>query len=741
MYKFARWFTAAIILSAGAFSFAELPPTVTLPNTTTTRPKLEEQEKLINAVKGSFVSVEYTLQYDKGEAPHGTSFTDRCPFCGDFHSDALDDLIREERPLQKTGLMIDKNTILTSDVQINPRFIKSITVRACVDSEAGNTGVTATIASYAKSQNAVILHIDGEVAGVTPAAFDGSKAGPYSLVLASKENGMWTYGLHPMGGDLMVSATKKVVPVPAGLAVDSSGTPVGVSTGSPLPPDDSWKGSPTQWPAISSQDMSAAMSALQASTDKSIVRVTLNFRSPKNLDQQALYRNTDDTASAAEQQVLGLILDDKQILILADLKPKVTARLQRIKVFTDPPIEATFKASLTDYGAFVADLKKPAEGSLKFSTQSLQDLTYQSLPSADILLQGDKRVAYFQPLRFSGLVIGWRKNLYPDLASMDRPTFLFDSDGALLALPMQRRQKASVEERYENNSTVITPVAQLAAVLSDLSKGSDPSNVPLAEADENRIAWLGFELQAMNKELARANGVSDQTNDGETGALVTYVYPDSPAAKAGVEAGWVLLRVDAADQPKPIDVKIENDPFADRPFPWDRLGEAPESIFDRIPTPWPKVENALVRNITDLGFGKTFTAEFFHDGKVEKKDFTIVQGPSYYQNAPKYKLDVLGLTVKDMTYEVRRYMQKKPDEPGVIISKIEMGSKASAAGLKPYEVITHVNDKPVLSVKDFETAVTGQTELRLSVKRMTRGRIVKVDITPAASQPAGDATN
>ena len=54
-----------------------------------------------------------------------------------------------------------------------------------------------------------------------------------------------------------------------------------------------------------------------------------------------------------------------------------------------------------------------------------------------------------------------------------------------------------------------------------------------------------------------------------------------------------------------------------------------------------------------------------------------MQGPPSYDSAPKYKQEALGLTVRDMTYEVRRYLQKKDDDPGVVISKIELGSKAS----------------------------------------------------------------
>jgi len=90
----------------------------------------------------------------------------------------------------------------------------------------------------------------------------------------------------------------------------------------------------------------------------------------------------------------------------------------------------------------------------------------------------------------------------------------------------------------------------------------------------------------------------------------------------------------------------------------------------------------------------------------------------------------MGLTLRDLTYEVRRYFQRKDDEPGVIISKIEQGSKASTSGLKPYEIITHVNDQPVRTVKEFQKLTDNQTELRLSVKRMAKGRQVKIILPP-----------
>jgi hypothetical protein len=315
-----------------------------------------------------------------------------------------------------------------------------------------------------------------------------------------------------------------------------------------------------------------------------------------------------------------------------------------------------------------------------------------------------------------------------------------------LALPVARREKVSVEERYSSAEPLLTPVAYLKAALDDLPNHLDAGNVPLPEGEESRLAWVGAELQPLDRELARANKVSDLTHDGETGAIVSYVYPNSPAAKAGIEPGYILLRLRVEGQPKPLEVALDRDDQMGGPFPWEELDELQEQFYDRIPTPWPSIENSLVRALTDLGFGTRYKAECFHDGQPVLKDLEVVQSPPHYESAPRYKSQALGLTVRDLTYEVRRYFQKKDDEPGVVISKVEPGGKASVAGIKPFETVTHVNDKPVMNVKDFEQAIAGQEELRLSVKRMTRGRVVKIKMAapaapakaPGAEKPAAE---
>ena len=75
-----------------------------------------------------------------------------------------------------------------------------------------------------------------------------------------------------------------------------------------------------------------------------------------------------------------------------------------------------------------------------------------------------------------------------------------------------------------------------------------PSDVAVVVIDqlrqygETRRGWLGVKIQTITDELAEASGVKENT-----GALVASVSPDSPAAKAGIQDGDVILRFDGKE--------------------------------------------------------------------------------------------------------------------------------------------------------------------------------------------------
>jgi len=700
---------------------------------------------IAEAVAPSLVRVEYTLQHDKGESPGldagplpfspfaGLPFSS---FAGRYGRFGAELMITQERPLEKPGFLLLPTRVISPDMMMHRRFIKDIAVRF------GEQVVKAKPAAFAKGQNGLFLDLAEPLKEAKPLAFNTKAKPPYMAVIYMRAGEAWTTNVEALG--MAVSVTEwgrkfRAAP-PYCLIVDNEGVPVGVSMNGELPIDDSWKGSPLKWQTYTAKEAQSLLADIKSRSGGSLPRVALSFRSPKKRPGGDRYSRREDDKT--ERNALGVLMDKKTILVLANLKPKVTARLQRILVHPPKgdPVAAKFQHSLKDYGCFVAKLEKPLDGAAKLSTKKITDYRNMMLPAAQIKLQGEKRVVYYVRSRIASYDIGWRRKTFPGVAGRGDNLYLFDPSGDLVALPVIRRPKAGIERDWDTGRNILTPVSHLKEVFADLAKNADPSNVPLTEAEENRLAWLGVVMQRLNKELARINNVSDQTRDGQTGGLISYVYPGSPADKAGIKVGHVLLRLHVKDRPQPIEVMIGSYGFGDRPFPWDRLDQMPEQYYDQIPQPWPPAETPFTRALTDLGFGKKYEAEFFADGKAFRKEFIVVASPMHFVSAKRHKDKKLGLTVADLTYEVRRYFQKKPGDPGLIVAKIEPGSKASVSGLKPYEIITHVNEKPVGNVKDFEKLIAGQTELRLAVKRMTRGRVVKIKMTGKEVPTSGPAT-
>jgi S1-C subfamily serine protease len=709
-------------------------------------PSLAEQAAVADAVQASLVRVEVSLRYDKGEEPRaGPSPQAGCAAQSQPHdSFQYADIVNEERPLELAGFLVSPTRVVALDPMIHPRFVEGIAVRFKGDL------VKARPAAYGKDQRAVFLELERPLKDAKPLKFDGNRKGPYLTVFYEQVDGVWTTGvdLVPEGGGLSVTETgRKYCPAPRGsLVVDRHGMPVALCMRDEMPPDDSWKGPPSAWAVMTADELAKLLDGIAGRVCTGAVRVTLYFRSPHK-DLRGM-RSRDEEKGATEQYATGVLLDANRVLVLANLKPGVTARLERILVRPEKgeAVAAKFTASLKDYGCLVATLEKPLPCTIALSAKNILDCKGLLLPAAEVRLHGEDWSVYYEHRRIEFFSVGWKRQVYPQLSQEGEgeSLVLFDEEGALLALPVARREKVALEDRYSSREPLLTPVAYLKPVLDNLQKYVDINNVPLGEDQESRLAWLGAELQPLNEELARAGKVSDLTHDGQTGAIISCVYPGSPAEKAGVEAGWILLRLRVEGQPKPLEVRLDREDRMDGPFPWEELDEVQEQYYDRIPTPWPGVENPLTRALTDLGFGTKFKAEFFADGKSVEKDLEVVPSPAHYDSAPRLKSAPLGLTVRDMTYEVRRYFQKKDDEPGVVVSKVEPGGKVSVAGIKPFEIITHVNDKPVMNVKDFEAATAGQEELRLSVKRMTRGRVVKIKMIgaaaaakpPAAEEPA-----
>lgn len=683
----------------------------------------------IDAVRPACVRIEYTLRYDNGEAPQSRGWRERCPNCGGYHGGGSgEQYVKQKRPKVVGGFLLSSRVVLSVDPQIHPRFIERIAVRA------GEQLVPATISAYPTKQNGVLLELEEPLTTAQPLAFDASAPGPYCAVTYRPVDAQFAVYAEPLSSNIVVrddGEQMRAVPA-AAVIVNGAGVPVGATMNSELPADDSWKGSPLEWPALDQAEMTATLARLAEVTTKGLLPVTLKFRSPKRDKMSHWGYSGDDDKIDTELRTVGVLVDEDTLLIPADLKPTDTARLEHIQIPRPDgeTITAEFGFSLRELGCLTAKLAQPLDGALQFDTGDIRELRNELAFAVEYKVFGDSHIKRVMHARVPSFSHGHNAWVFPSIASSEECSFLLRPDGTLCATRAIIRSLG--EERWWSDDPVLVPSGPLATLLADPTASADVSNVPLSIEQENRVAWLGIEMQSLDAELARVNNVSEYTQNGATGVIVSYVYEGSPASDAGVKPGDILLRLHLEDRPKPVDVTAAENYMTN--FPWDRLDEVPEEYFEQIPQPWPPVENNLTKTLTKAGIGRKYRAEFFIDGEIVMKEFNIVESPPHYDSAPRVESESLGITVRDLTYEVRRYFQKQDDEFGIIVSKVEPGSKASVAGVRPYELITHLNDQPVADVAAFEQLLdSAEGELRLNVKRMAQGRVVKIKLPEAAA--------
>lgn len=721
------WIALAVLSGLNAIALA-----AEADDANTAQAKVRQRLAVAEAIEESYAVVEITLRQDKGEQPYAGGYG--------YHYGGLGEYLEQERPMELPALVLAPGLVMADDPRIHPRFIESIEVRY------GEQRVSAQPESYAPDADACFYRLAKPLAEAKPLAFDANAGQPALVAQVRDDGGEWAAVVNdysPPPAVYRPSTGGRTFGQEGSLILDANGKALGLIATNELKPGEDWKGSPTKWRRIPAKQMDARLEGLKQATEAGLMRVKLHFRSPRKQAEMHMYGRGSENQT--EIDTVGLLLPEGRLLVPVSLQPKVTARLERIQVFPadGEPVEASFLCTLKDYDALVATLPGAAGEPLAMDTRPIRSHRDRMLLEIEMKLQGDTLTLYSGRTEFAGFGKGWKGRIYPIVPGDESSTLIFDANGQLVGIPLGRRQKVSMEDpsyRYHGpaGNPQTTPVSHLQAVLEDPRAHSDSSNVPLSEEQENRLAWLGVVLQAMNPELARMREISHLTQDGRIGAVVSYVYDDSPAAKAGLEVDDILLRMHVPDQPKPIEISIDEYLFSRRPFPWDRLDQMPEEMYDRVPTPWAPAENQFTRALTDLGFGKGYTLEILRDGETRKIEMKVVESPPHYASAKRHESEPLGITVRDLTYDVRRYLQKTPEEPGVVISHMEPGSKASVAGMKPYEVITHINDKPVADVEAFEELVSAGGELRLAVKRMTKGRVVKVEIDAPATQPAED---
>ncbi len=226
------------------------------------------------------------------------------------------------------------------------------------------------------------------------------------------------------------------------------------------------------------------------------------------------------------------------------------------------------------------------------------------------------------------------------------------------------------------------------AIPIDLAK---PILQQLREAGTVTRGWLGVSIQELTPELIKSFGLPNSQ-----GALVAAVVDDSPAGRAGVKPGDVIVRFDG----KPVD--------GPRALP-------------------PLVANTPV--------GKSVAVDVIRDGApltvrvaIGKLADAREAGARPEQSLPESRVsERLGLALQELSPELAQRLGVQGDR-GVVVTEVRPDSPAARAGLAPGDVIREINRLPVQGLDDVEKGMSrapgDSSQILLRVEREGTQRYV-----------------
>ena len=696
------------IINVPSFSLADISP--------------RTMARAAHAVEKSLVTVEYSLDPKTNKLPLNRVYISK--------KSNNSSLIIETQ-----GFVISKNRVVTVDLGIPSSLIKRIRIKH------RNSYLKVEIEAISLNKPALFLKILSTGHNLKSLNFVEKKASSVFFVYKKIVRNEWKLRASPINQATIKIGKEDLIELPARscLLMNQEGHPVSVKLNGVMPLTNPSTIAPHKWPIIKPSQVKATLNKLKTGIERSLRRITLQF---KNNDKAA-------NGKFIRADYTGILIADDIILIAANLNKTQLNSLAGIEANLisktsqkNKKIKATFKYYLKNIGCILAKLDKPAKTIIRFAKEPLEKTKDKSLFLAMAKINKDNITISMQRTRIHETSSTQNKSILAKL-SYGNHGMLFDEYGKLLAIPIQSMAKPN------NLSVPLIASRDIKLALEDLDNyealsiakpkpESRPVQVQPKETIENKdqMAWMGVHLQKLTPMLAQVHKVSGKTDNGKFGAIVSYVYPNSPASKAKITTGVILTRLHLPGSPTPSKVQIQsikkNEFGLEFPALWERYNDIPENAFKLIPTPWSSLEDSVTQALSQTIIGSSYTAEFLINGKDVKINLVTEKCPEHFENTKPVEDLLTGITTKNLTLETRRHYGIKPNSPGIIISHVIAKSPASKAGIKPYEIVTHINDKAILTSENFLKIITKLSEtsskIRLNVLRNGRNRIASINL-------------
>jgi serine protease Do len=303
-----------------------------------------------------------------------------------------------------------------------------------------------------------------------------------------------------------------------------------------------------------------------------------------------------------------------------------------------------------------------------------KDLPYLELGDSEAMQIGDRVLAVGAPFGLRGTVTagivsakgrnGLAMNMYEDFIQTDAAINPGNSGGPLVNL---EGKVIGIDSAIKTRTGGFQGVG--LAVASNLAR-----NVLKSLTTDGKVhrGYLGVQIKELSADLADRLGVP-----GKKGVVVREVFPESPAAKAGLKSGDVITAIN---------------------------GKA------------VKEGRVLQTVVAGLPLHKAVPVKVVREGRPETVQVTIEEQPEEFgtqtkpvKRTPKtepdtVKMDKLGLEVGDLTPELAEELGYKKAR-GAVVMDVDRDGVAYAAGLRKGTLIVKVDKKAVSSAASAREAL------------------------------------
>ena len=188
--------------------------------------------------------------------------------------------------------------------------------------------------------------------------------------------------------------------------------------------------------------------------------------------------------------------------------------------------------------------------------------------------------------------------------------------------------------------------------------------------------WLGAKLQEVTPEIAESLGLARPA-----GALVASLSAGSPAGRAGIKTGDLIVSIDGTlvDDPNAFDYRFATKPLG---------GSAQIGLLRQG------------KNVTAL-----VALESLPDSPLEE---IAIRAHSPF----------LGATVANLSPALADQLRLDPQTDGVVITAVADGSTAQSIGFQKGDIVVAVNNQKIAKPADLERAAgTGGHQWRITIMR------------------------